>query len=363
MTPSLFRPYALAGLELSNRVLMAPMTRNRAGASGIPGRLNAAYYAQRAGAGLIITEGTQPTAAGRGYPGTPGLHNDLQQAGWARVAGAVHRAGGALFVQLMHAGRISHPTLQPAGARPVAPSAVRPAGELFTGAGMEPFTMPRALDRDELPALPDGFAEAARRAVAAGADGAELHAANGYLLHQFLSSAVNRRADDHGGPVAHRIRLVVDTAARVAEQIGAHRVGIRISPANPFNDMLEPDAQAVYPALLGALDRLGLAYLHVVESPPGAGFSAIDLARRHWTGPLIANSGGWQLWGRDQAQAILDAGRADLISFGRQFLANPDLPERLRLGSRLNEPDPTTFYGGDERGYLDYPTLATAASR
>jgi N-ethylmaleimide reductase len=363
VAPSLFTTYRLAQLELPNRALMAPMTRNRAGGAGIPTPLNAEYYGQRAGAGLIITEGTQPSPIGQGYPGTPGLHNDLQQAGWARVADAVHRADGRVFVQLMHGGRISHPTILPAGKQPVAPSAVRPAGEIFTGAGMESFGTPRALGRDELPDIADEFAQAARRAVLAGADGVELHAANGYLLHQFLSGAVNRREDEYGGPIANRIRLVVETAAAVAEEVGGHRLGIRISPANPFNDMVEPDAEAVYPALLRALDPLELAYLHAVEAPPGAGFSSIDMARLHWPGSLIANSGGWELWGRHEAQAILDSGRADLVSFGRHFLANPDLPERLRLGTHLNDADPATFYGGDERGYVDYPFLRKAASR
>jgi N-ethylmaleimide reductase len=363
VTPSLFSTYRLARLDLPNRVLMAPMTRNRAGATGIPTQLNAEYYGQRAGAGLIISEGTQPSPSGQGYPGTPGIHNDLQQAGWARVADAVHRTGGRIFVQLMHAGRISHTAILPGGAQPVAPSALRPAGELFTGEGTEPFGTPRALERDELAGIASDFAQAARRAVAAGADGVELHAANGYLLHQFLSEAVNRRDDDYGGPVSNRIRLVVETAAAVAEVVGGQRVGVRISPANPFNDMAEPDAEAVYPALLRALGPLGLAYLHTVESPPGAGFSSIDLARLHWAGPLIANSGGWELWGGEHAQALLDSGRADMVSFGRHFLANPDLPERLRLGTHLNEADPATFYGGDGRGYVDYPTLRKAASR
>ena len=363
MTASLFNPYRLAGLELPNRVLMAPMTRNRAGDRGIPTRLNAEFYGQRAGAGLIITEGTQPSPGGQGYPGTPGLHNDLQQAGWARVVDSVHAAGSHIFIQLMHAGRISHTTILPDGAEPVAPSAVRPAGNIFTGARVEPYGTPRALDRDELAGIRDEFAQAAHRAIVAGADGVELHAANGYLLHQFLSIAINRREDDYGRTVENRIRLVVETAAAVAEQVGGHRVGIRISPANPFNDIAEPDAEAVYPELLRALDPLGLAYLHAVESPPDAGFSAIDLARLQWAGPLIANSGGWELWGRDDAQAMLDSGRADLVSFGRHFLANPDLPDRLRLGAPLNEADPDTFYGGDERGYVDYPSLSKAVSR
>jgi N-ethylmaleimide reductase len=357
MAVSLFAPYRLGGLELPNRILMAPMTRNRAGAGGVPVALNAQYYAQRAGAGLIITEGTQPSATGRGYPGTPGLHDAAQQRGWAHVVDAVHLAGGRIFIQLMHAGRVSHSALQPAGRLPVAPSAVRPAGEVFTGAGWEPFEMPRALERRELPAIRQEFVAAARRAMAAGAEGVELHAANGYLLHQFLAAGGNHRNDAYGGSIENRIRLTVEVATAVAEAVGGHAVGLRISPGNTFNDVSEPDAPDVYQALLGALQPLGLAYLHVIESPLDAGFSALELARRHWDGPIVANSGGWELWDADDAQAIVAAGQADLVSFGRQFLANPDLARRLRLGAHLNEPDQATFYGGNERGYTDYPRL------
>ena len=353
----LFAPYRLGGLELPNRILMAPMTRNRAGAGGVPVALNAAYYAQRASAGLIITEGTQPSATGQGYPGTPGLHDAAQQRGWARVVDAVHRARGRIFIQLMHAGRISHRVLQPARGLPVGPSAVRPVGSLFTGTGWESFQTPRALERRELAGIRQQFVGAARRAIAAGADGVELHAANGYLLHQFLAASVNRRDDDYGGSIANRVRLVVEVATAVADAVGAHATGLRISPANPFNAVSEPDAPDVYRALLEALEPLGLAYLHVVESPPDAGFSALELARGHWDGTIIANSGGWRPWDAEEAQAILETGHADLVSFGRQFLANPDLPERLRSGAQLNEPDQATFYGGDQRGYTDYPRL------
>jgi len=357
MAVSLFAPYRLGSLELPNRILMAPMTRNRAGERAVPVALNAEYYAQRASAGLIITEGTQPSTTGRGYPGTPGLHDAAQQRGWAHVAKQVHGAGGRIFIQLMHAGRISHPALQPGGRQPVAPSAVRPQGRVFTGTAWEPFQTPRALECRELAGIRQEFVGAARRAIAAGADGVELHAANGYLLHQFLAAPINRRGDDYGGSIENRIRLTVEVATAVAEAVGADATGLRISPANPFNDVSEPDAPGVYRALLEALQPLDLAYLHVIESPPDAGFSALKLARRHRDGAIVANSGGWQLWDGEDAQAILETGQADLISFGRQFLANPDLPERLRLRIRLNEPDQATFYGGNERGYTDYPRL------
>jgi N-ethylmaleimide reductase len=351
---ALLSPYRLGALELPNRIVMAPMTRNRAGAGNVPTELNATYYAQRASLGLLVAEGTQPAAMGQGYPGTPGLHDDHQEAGWRAVAGAVHDAGGRIFVQLMHAGRISHPSLLPGDALPVAPSVIRPAGQTFAG---DPFVTPRALEPEELPGVIAAFANAAQRAVRAGLDGVELHAANGYLLHQFLASATNRRTDAYGGSIARRLRLVVETAAAAAEAIGAEHVGIRISPANPFNDMREDDARAVYAALLDALAPLGLAYVHVVESPPGAGFSALDLARAHWPGTLIANSGAAMPWTPEYAGTIAAAERADLVSFARHALANPDLAERIRRGARLNEPDPSTFYGGGHRGYTDYPTL------
>lgn len=354
MTTSLFTPYTLGALELPHRVLMAPMTRNRAGAEGVPTALNAEYYRQRAGAGLIITEGTQPSAAGQAYPGTPGLHDDAQQRGWEPVIEAVHDARGRIFIQLMHGGRISHPLLQPGGARPVAPSAVKPAGEVFIGAGMVPFVTPRELRREELAVVREQFVAAARRAIAAGADGVELHAANGYLLHQFLSARTNRRGDDYGGAsIANRIRFVVEVAAAVSAAIGGDRVGVRISPGGTFNDMDEPDAIATYTVLLQSLGWLGLAYVHVIESAD-AGFSAVDVTRGAWRGTLIAN-------GVD-AEVALAAGRADLVSFGRAFLANPDLPERLRAGAPLNAADPDTFYGGEARGYVDYPVLAEAVA-
>jgi N-ethylmaleimide reductase len=273
------------------------------------------------------------------------------------VVEAVHRAGGRIFIQLMHAGRISHPALQPGGRLPVAPSAVQPAGRVFTGTAWEPFETPRPLERHELPSIRREFAAAAHRAIAAGADGVELHAANGYLLHQFLAAGINHRNDDYGGSIENRIRLTVEIATAVAEAVGDHATGIRISPANPFNDVSEPDAPDVYRALLEALQPLGLAYLHVIASPPDVGFSALQLARRHWRGPIVANSGTRQLWNASDAQAILDAGLADLVSFGRHFLANPDLPRRLEIGAHLNEPDEATFYGGDARGYTDYPRL------
>ncbi len=345
---ALFNPYQLGPITLANRIVMAPMTRNRAGASNAPTALNATYYAQRAGAGLIVTEGTQPSAIGQGYPATPGLHSDEQVAGWRLVADAVHAAGGHIFVQLMHAGRISHPSILPDGATPVAPSTTAPAGGVFTGQGMEPFGTPRALETHELAGVVAEFVDAARRADAAGLDGVELHAANGYLLNQFLSTNTNTRADAYGGSPQARILLVVEVAEAVAEAIGAERVGIRVSPGGTFNSIDDAEAHLTYPALARALNGLGLAYLHVIEPE---GYSAVDLLRPVWSGTLIAAGG----FSGASAAAAVEHGRADLAAFGHEFIANPDLPARLAAGVTLAEGDASTYYGGDHRGYTDYP--------
>lgn len=347
---ALFSSYQLGPITLANRIVMAPMTRNRAAEGNVPTALNATYYAQRAGAGLIVTEGTQPSATGQGYPATPGLHTDAQVAGWRLVTDAVHAAGGHIFAQLMHAGRISHPSVLPGGATPVAPSAVRPAGQVFTGSGMAPFETPRALDTHELAAVVAEFVDAARRADAAGFDGVELHGANGYLLNQFLAANANTRTDAYGGSPEGRIRLVVEVAEAVAEAIGAERVGIRVSPGGTFNDIDDAEAHLTYPALARALDGLRLAYLHVIE--PGT-FSAVDLLRPVWSGTLIA-AGGFDAQG---AAALVEAGRAELVAFGHHFIANPDLPARIACGAALAEGNSSTYYGGDHRGYIDYPAL------
>ncbi|HEY1966924.1 MAG TPA: alkene reductase [Pseudonocardia sp.] len=354
LTPdsSLLQPVQLGALALDNRILMAPLTRNRAEADGTPNQLQATYYAQRASAGLIITEGSQPAAIGKGYPNIPGVHNDAQQAGWARIADAVHAADGRIVVQLMHSGRISHPdTLD--GATPVAPSAVRPAGDIVTPNGVLPFVEPRELRTDELPGVVADFADAARRAVAAGLDGVELHAANGYLLHQFLADGSNRRTDGYGGSPKGRARFVVEVARAVADAIGADRVGIRISPGNPFNDMTESDL-AVYPILTCELRNLGLAYLHVLAEPSA---EILGQLRAIWPSRLVLNTGFAHESDRDVMDGLLRSGIVDAVAVGRPFLANPDLVRRWTLGAELNQPDEATFYGGDARGYTDYPTL------
>ncbi|GAA3444066.1 alkene reductase [Planomonospora venezuelensis] len=346
-----FTPFDLSGLRLPNRLAMAPMTRSRSYVDGIPSSLTALYYAQRASAGLIITEGVQPSHAGKGYMDTPGLHTDEQVAGWREVTDAVHAAGGRIFAQLMHAGRIGHP--DNTGHLPLAPSAVRPAAQIFTPNGMQDVPVPVELSTGEVEATVRDFADAARRAVEAGFDGVELHGANGYLIHQFLSQNANLRDDRFGGSVEGRIRFAVETARAVAEAIGASRTGIRISPATGVQDLVEEDAHEVYPALVSALAELDLAYLHLLAGPSDELNARI---RELWPNALIVNDPA----AAHPSEAVgrwLPRG-ADLVAVGKYFLANPDLPLRLRLGAPLNEPDLSTAFGGDHRGYTDYPALA-----
>ncbi len=349
----LFAPFTLGKLELSNRLVMAPLTRNRAGAGESPTELAAEYYAQRATAGLIITEGTQPSAVGQGYPHTPGLHTDEQVAGWTLVADAVHARGGRIIAQLMHSGRISHQAIT--GLQPVAPSAVTPAGEVYTEQGMKAFEQPRALATEELPGVVAEFVDAARRAVSAGLDGVELHAANGYLLQQFLSDSTNTRTDSYGGSPENRARFVIEVATAVADAIGPQRVGIRISPAGTFNDIAETETEATYTALIEGLNPLGLLYLHVVEGPETDFHLAL---RKQWEGAFIFNTGFTGPSDLATAQEAVDSDATDLFCIGRGFLANPDLVERLSTGAELNEPDMETFYSGGAKGYTDYPTLS-----
>ena len=353
MTTDLFAPYRLGSLELRNRFVMAPMTRNRAGEGEAPTALSAEYYAQRAGAGLIVTEGTQPSAVGQGYPHTPGLHTDEQVAGWRLVADAVHERGGRIVAQLMHTGRIGHPSIT--GLQPVGPSAITPAGQVYTPEGMQDFVEPRALGTDELPGVVAEFVDAARRAVDAGLDGVELHAANGYLLHQFLADGSNTRTDAYGGSPENRARFVVEVATAVADAIGPDRVGIRVSPGHGFNDITETEIEPTYEALVLGLEPLGLLYLHIAEDP---GTRYQDAPRKLFGGPVVLSTG--FAGGSDlaTAQEAVDSGAADLFAIGRAFLANPDLVERLRAGAALNEPDAGTFYAGGAKGYTDYPTLA-----
>ncbi len=371
--PDLFSPFRLGPLTLPNRAVMAPMTRNRAGPGNAPTALNAAYYAQRAGAGLIVAEASQVSPQGVGYPGTPGIHSAEQVAGWQLVTQAVHRAGGRIFLQLWHVGRISHPSLQPGGARPVAPSAVAPAGEAWTLDGMKPYVAPRALETAEIPGIVEQFRRGAGNAKTAGFDGVEVHAAHGYLLDQFLRDKTNRRGDRYGGSAQNRARLLIEVMEAVAGVWGTARVGVHLSPTNlAFNDIADSDPPATFSTAVRELDRLGLGYLHLVEPGPaqpaapaptlpspacggGMGGGRLDAAffRPLWRGALIANKG----YDLERANAAISAGAADLVSFATLYLANPDLPERLRRGGPFNAADRKTFYGGAAAGYTDYPAL------
>lgn len=354
MTAALWSPVTVGGMKLEHRLVMAPMTRDRSTPEGVPSELNATYYAQRASMGLLVTEGTQPSPDGQGYLLTPGIHTPEQTAGWRRVTDAVHEAGGNLFIQLMHTGRVGHPSNTPHGRRPVAPSEVRPAGTMVTASGPRPIPMPRALTTDEVRATVGDFRHAAASAMAAGADGVEIHAANGYLVHQFLADNTNQRTDAYGGSVANRIRFAVEVARAVAEEIGPEHTGIRLSPGNPHNDIAENDPAPVYDALVRALAPMNLAYLHILHMGDE---ELVRSLRAAWPGVLVLNRPGADIATR---AADIESGLADLAAVGQAALANPDLVARLRAGAPLNTPDPATFYGGDHRGYTDYPRLEDA---
>lgn len=353
----LWEPVQIGNLTLSNRLAMAPMTRNRATPAGAPTELNAQYYAQRASLGLLISEGTQPSDDGQGYLLTPGIYTDAHIAGWRGVTERVHAAGGRFFIQVMHAGRVSHPENTPHGRQPVAPSAVRPAGKMVTLKGMQDMPEPRELAIPDVEQTIGDFVHAARSAVAAGADGIELHGANGYLIQQFLSENVNRRTDRYGGSIENRVRFAVEVTAAVAAEIGAARTGIRISPGGTYNDIQEGETGALYRALVSELARLEIAYLHVVQRDDD---ELLRWIRSQWRTALIVNRGGRP---PEQIAADIDGGLADIASVGGFALANPDLVARLQRGAALNVPDRATFFGGDERGYTDYPTLDGAAAQ
>ncbi|GAA2753616.1 alkene reductase [Amnibacterium kyonggiense] len=351
----LFSPIELGDLHLANRVVMAPLTRVRSGADGVPTRLVAEYYAQRASVGLIVSEGVYPTRDSRGYFGQPGIVTDEQEAAWRVVTDAVHREGGRIVMQLMHSGRVVHPDLSETG-RTVAPSAVAIDGETHTQHGKQRHVVPDALTAEELVEVRDAFVEAARRAVRAGFDGVELHGANGYLLHQFLSPVSNVRTDDHGGSPAARARFVVEVAEAVAGAIGAGRVGIRLSPGNQAQDVFETDeteTRATYRALLDGLRPLGLAYLSVLHAEP-AGALVRDL-RSWFGGKLVINSGFGSVTTREEALALTEGAHADAVAVGRAIIANPDLVERWRAGAPENAPRPEHFYTAGAEGYTDYP--------
>ena len=358
-TADLFEAVRLGPLTLANRIVMAPLTRSRAGAGGVQSELNARYYAQRASAGLIISEATNISPQGRGYAMTPGIFTDAQVAGWRIVTDAVHHFGGRIFCQLWHVGRISHPDLQIGGVLPVAPSAIRPNGKAFTEAGLQTIPTPRALRTDEMPGIVADYAHAAGCAKRAGFDGVEIHAANGYLIDQFLRTGTNHRTDEYGGSVENRVRLLVEVAEAVTTVWGADRTGVRFGPTSSANDISDADPQTTFGRAVAEMDRIGLAYIHVIEgqtqgprdSIPGFDFAAL---KRAFRGLYMSNNG----LDFEMAVRARHENAADLFCFGRPYLSNPDLVERFRTGAPLAPEAPKpVWYGGGEHGYTDYPRL------
>jgi N-ethylmaleimide reductase len=369
-TDTLFQPFKLGRYDLPHRMVMAPLTRSRARQPGnVPSPLNACYYSQRASAGLIISEATQVSLQGQGYAWTPGIHSLDQIEGWRLVTDAVHKAGGLIFLQLWHVGRISHPSLQPDGMLPVAPSAIKPAGNAFIenerGEGeLVPFVTPRALQIEEIPYVVRQFVRGSKNALEAGFDGVEIHSANGYLFDQFINSSTNHRTDSYGGSVENRARLLMEVTEAVSGVWGPDRVGVRLSPLGTFNDMGDDNPEETFGYIAEKLNGLGLAYLHVVNptlvalemgmETDARGLRMLDVIRQKYTNTLMIAGG----FNHDSAEQWLQQGKADLIAFGRKFIANPDLPERFRRHTALNADDPSTYYGGGAKGYTDYPTLA-----
>lgn len=352
----LFSPLQLGAISLKNRMVMAPLTRNRAGEGGVPQAMNVTYYEQRASAGLIVTEATPISAMAHGYPALPGIYTPAQIAGWKEVTDAVHAKGGKIVIQLWHVGRISHPSLI-GGETPVAPSAIKPAGQAFTYQGLQDYVTPRALDKSELPGIVQDYVHATQCAMAAGFDGVEVHSANGYLLDQFLRDGSNQRNDEYGGSLENRARLLMEVLQAVTTTIGADKVGVRLSPVNPFNDMRDSDPQAIFNYVADSLNQFNLAYLHVVEGGIHSGgetqpfdFSAM---RQLFKGAYMANLA----YDKARGNAAIASGHADCIAFGVPFIANPDLVERFKQDAPLNQADANTFYGGDAHGYTDYPFL------
>ena len=352
----LFSPVKLGSIALSNRMVMAPLTRNRSSMEGVPQDINVTYYEQRASAGLIITEATPISPMGHGYPLLPGIYTEAQVVGWKKVTDAVHAKGGKIVIQLWHVGRISHPSLLN-GATPVAPSAVKPAGKAFTFEGLVDYVEPRALDASELPGIVADYVHATQCALKAGFDGVEIHSANGYLLDQFLRDGSNKRTDIYGGSIENRARLLMEVTKAVVAVAGSDKVGVRLSPVNPFNDMHDSHPQAVFNYVTEQLNLFNLAYLHVVEGGLHGGGNAdpfdFSAMRKLCKSPYMANLS----YDKARGNAAIASGYADAVAYGVPFIANPDLVERFRKDDPLNEPDSKSFYGGTEKGYIDYPTL------
>ncbi|MBR2119299.1 MAG: alkene reductase [Pseudomonadota bacterium] len=358
----LFDPYKLGAVTLTNRAVMAPLTRNRALAGFVPNPLAIEYYGQRASAGLLVTEASQVSQQGQGYQDTPGIYSKEQVAGWRKVTDRVHERGGHIYIQLWHVGRISHTTLQENGGAPVGPSAVRANGKTFVGGTFADVSEPRALELSEIPGIIDSFKRASANALAAGFDGVEIHGANGYLLDQFAKDGANKRTDAYGGSIENRARLMLEVSKAVAAEAGAERTGIRISPVTTANDISDSNPQPLFDHIVDQLNALKLIYIHVIEGATGgprdiAPFD-YDSLRKRFNGAYIANNG----YDFKLATEVLDRNKADLIAFGKPFISNPDLVERLKLGAPLNDFDKATFYGGGAKGYTDYPALGRQAA-
>ncbi|OYX13251.1 MAG: alkene reductase [Rhizobiales bacterium 32-66-8] len=361
-TPTLFDSYRLGDITLANRAVMAPLTRNRAGAGLVPTDLTVEYYAQRAGAGLIITEASQISQQGQGYQDTPGIYSPEQVAAWKKVTDAVHAKGGRIFIQLWHVGRISHVALQPNGGAPVAPSAITAKTKTFVNNAFTDTSAPRALELSEIPGIIADYRRAAANAIAAGFDGVEVHGANGYLLDQFLRDGSNHRTDAYGGSIENRARLLLEVMEAVIAEIGAARTGLRLSPVTPANDASDSNPQPLFNYVMEKLEALKPVYIHVIEGATGGPRDVdptfdFEALRTRYTGAWMVNNG----YDRDLAANVLASGKADLIAFGRPFIANPDLVERLRLNAPLNEVNRDTLYGGGAAGYVDYPVLEKVA--
>lgn len=351
----LLEPLKMGNLTLPNRVFMAPLTRCRAGPNNVPHELNALYYAQRASAGLIITEATQVSPRGVGYPNTPGIHTGSQVEGWKLVTKAVHEKGGRIFLQLWHVGRVSHPSYQPNGDLPISSSAVAIKGNINTPTGKQPYVAPRALELSEIPGVINEYREGAKNAKRAGFDGVEIHGANGYLIDQFIRDGVNIRTDRYGGSLENRARFALEVVDAVTQEWESKRVGIRLSPNGAFNGMSDSDPKGIYGYLLEHLKTRNLGYVHIID-PMENDQHLVPLAfiRTIYTDLIVTNSN----YTRETAEAVVQERLADAVAFGKLFLANPDLPERFKKNAALNVPDAKTFYGGGEHGYTDYPSLA-----
>lgn len=355
-TAALFTPVNLGGIALKNRIVMAPLTRSRADGEGVPSSYAAQYYSERGeGAGLVITEATQVSFKAQGYCRTPGAHTGEQMAAWARIVDSVHERGGKIALQMWHCGRITAAANRIAGTEAVGPSAVQAAGQMYTdAAGMQPHDAPRALEAVEIAGIAEDFAATAERAIGVGFDGVEVHSANGYLLHQFLSTNANVRTDEYGGSIENRMRMPLQVVKAVADRIGAEKTGVRVSPGHAFNDIAEADMAELYPKYIKALDGFGLAYLHVMRATANkVETDVVAMARASFKGRIIACGG----YTGETGAALVGAGGADAVAFGQAFIANPDLAVRLRVGAALNAPDQATFYTPGSKGYVDYPAM------